>query len=75
MDSVVSRALLHRSPLGRARLLGVLTSYVTNMDFVNLMSNIDVNSQDSIFRWCKLLSAFNSNEPLWLEVESWLRAY
>lgn len=75
MDSVVSRALLQRSPIGRARLLGVLTTYVTNMDFVNLMANVDVNKPESIYRWCKLLSAFNSNEPLWREVEDWLRAY
>lgn len=75
MDSVVSRALLRHSPLGRARLLGVLTSYVTHMDFVNLLANIDVNSPESIYRWTRFLSAFNSNEALWQQVEAWLRAY
>lgn len=74
MDSVVSRALLRKTPAERARLLGIVATYVTHMDFVNLLSNIDVNSKDSIFRWTKFLQAFNSNEALWLQVEDWLRA-
>lgn len=74
MDSVVSRALLRRSPLGRARLLGSVTTYVTHMDFVNLLANIDVNSEISIYRWTKFLAAFNSNEALWQQVEEWLRS-
>jgi type II secretory pathway component PulL len=74
MDSLVSRALLSKSPAERARLLGCVTTYVTSMDFVNLLANIDVNSKDSIFRWTKFLAAFNSNETLRTQVESWLRA-
>lgn len=74
MDSVVSRALLRRSPPDRARLLGSVTAYVTHMDFVNLLANIDVNRPESIYQWTKLLSAFNSKEGLWLEVEAWLRS-
>ena len=74
MDSVVSRALTRKTPAERARLLGILTTYVTHMDFVNLLSNIDVNSQESIFRWTKPLAAFNSLESLWLQVDDWLRA-
>jgi hypothetical protein len=34
MDSVVSRALLRKTPAERARLLGLVTTYVTHMDFV-----------------------------------------
>lgn len=74
MDSVVARGLLHRSPLGRARLLGLVTTYITDMNVVNLLANIDVNSEQSIYRWTKFLSAFNSNEALWTQVEAWLRA-
>ena len=74
MDSVVSRALLRKTPAERARLLGIVTTYVTHMDFVNYVTNINVNSQDSIFRWTKPLAAFNSLESLWLQVEDWLRA-
>lgn len=74
MDSVVGRALLHRTPAERARLLGCVTTYVTDMNVVNLLANIDVNSKDSIYRWTKFLAAFNSNEALWTQVEAWLRA-
>lgn len=73
MDSVVYRALLRKTPAERARLLGILTTYVTHTDFVNLLSNVDVNSPDSLFRWTKLLQAFNSNEALWEQVDAWLR--
>ena len=73
MDSVVYRALLRKTPAERARLLGILTTYVTHMDFVNLLSNVDVNDDLSLFRWTKLLQAFNSNEALWEQVEAWLR--
>jgi hypothetical protein len=74
MDGVVSRKLLRSSPAERARLLGLLPTYVTHMDFVNLLSNVDVNRSESIHRWCAPLSAFNSLESLWLQVEDWLRA-
>ena len=74
MDSVVNRALTRKTPAERARLLGIVTTYVTHMDFVNLLSNIDVNSPESIFRWTKPLAAFNSLESLWLQVDDWLRA-
>jgi hypothetical protein len=74
MDSVVSRALLTKPPAERARLLGLVATYITHMDFVNLVSNIDVNRPESIARWTKPLAAFNSLESLWLQVEDWLRA-
>lgn len=74
MDSVVSRALLRKTPAERARLLGLVTTYVTHMDFVNTVANIDVNRADSIVRWTKPLAAFNSLESLWLQVEDWLRS-
>lgn len=74
MDSVVSRALLRKTPAERARLLGLVTTYVTHPDFVNLLANININSPDSIFRWTKPLAAFNSLESLWLQVEDWLRS-
>lgn len=74
MDSVVSRALVRKTPAERARLLGLVTTYVTHVDFVNLLANIDVNRVESIYRWTKPLAAFNSLESLWLQVEDWLRA-
>lgn len=74
MDSVVSRALLRKTPAERARLLGLVTTYVTHPDFVNYVANIDVNRAESIHRWTKPLAAFNSLESLWLQVEDWLRA-
>lgn len=73
MDSVVARKLLSCDPPERARLLGIIRVFITHVDFVNTVTNIDVNSTASIYRWTKPLAAFNSIESLWLQVEDWLR--
>jgi hypothetical protein len=72
MDITVSKALLRKSSAERARLIGDVRRYVTNDTFINILSNLDVNDTKQISRVCRQLSAFNSLEALWDEVELWL---
>lgn len=74
MDVIVSRALLHKSPAERARLIGNVRTYVHNDAFVNILSNIDINDKNQISRTCQQLSAFNSLRGLWDDVELWLNS-
>ena len=72
MDITVSKALLRKSSAERARLIGDVRRYVTNDNFINIMSNLDVNDTKQISRICQQFAAFNSLEKLWDEVELWL---
>jgi hypothetical protein len=74
MDIVVGNKFLRSSPAERARLLGTVRTYVTNDQFVNLVTNIDVNDKKGtqIKNICSQLAAFNSLSQLWDNVELWL---
>lgn len=72
MDIVVGRALLHKAPAERTRLLGNAPKYIHNEDVLNILASIDVTSPNQISRTCHKLAAFNSQEPLWSEVTLWL---
>jgi len=72
MDSVVLRAFLERSPLGRARLRQRLPEFVTHPEFLRLVMGIALDDDVSLYLGTLPLAAFNSNEPLWEQVEAWL---
>ncbi len=72
MDIVIGRALLHKDPAERTRLLRNAPKYIHHKDFLAILASIDVTNPNHISRTCHQLAAYNSNEPLWSEVTLWL---
>jgi hypothetical protein len=80
MNNLILQTLQSASPARRALLVGNVRSYVSNADFVNLISGFDVNDvlpangkrASNLHFVCRMLTAFNGVPGLEAQVRVWL---
>lgn len=70
MDFLIKNVIMTTSTGGRARLLGSVSQYIKDTNFVNLVQNIDINHPKK-FNY-SLFAAFDAVEGIKPQVTQWL---
>jgi hypothetical protein len=73
IDSLVMIAIYNSSSTVRAQMIGNARLYITNLQFINLLANIDINNPRT-FNYSQL-AAFDTLPGISEQVAKWIAAY
>ena len=73
LENLVMIAMYNSSSTVRAQMIGNARTYIRNLQFINLLENIDINNPRT-FNYSQL-SAFDTLPELSEQVAKWIAAY
>lgn len=73
MDSLIMIAMYNSSSTVRAQMIRNARVYIRNLQFINLIENIDINNPRT-FNYSQI-AAFNTLPELREDVAKWINAY